>query len=342
MLARLQRRLLVGLLLGVIVVGAVIALSNAHALALAVRDFDWRLLPLVLALALLNYALRFVKWHYYLRLLDVPLPRRDSLLIFVAGFTMAMTPGKVGEVLKSYLVRQRAGAPLARTTPIIAAERITDGCAMLVLAGIGLIAFRHGWPILVGSAVLAGAAVLLAQHEGTMLRLLHAIERTRLGRSRGEALETLYVSTRAVLRTRPFLIATGLGIVSWFGECMGLCVVLVGLGVPFSPTLALACMFVFATSAWIGALSLLPGGLGAAEASVAGLLLLTVHDAQMTTALAGAATLIIRFATLWFGVLLGVVALSIVARWPTLETELETRASRGTRPERVETTGQGV
>jgi glycosyltransferase 2 family protein len=304
-------------------VAAVVILSDASALKRALEDFNWWLLPLVLALSLGNYALRFVKWQYYLRLLGVTsLPRRDSLLIFVAGFTMAMTPGKVGELLKAYLVRVRTGTPLARTAPIIAAERVTDGCAMLGLAIVGLTTYRHGWPVLLASALLAAGAVALVQRESLMLRLIDRLAQTRLGRGRGEALHTLYVSTRILLRPRPFVFATALGMLSWFGECLALCLVLVGLGLPFSIGLLLASTFVFSVAAWIGALSLLPGGLGAAEASVAGLLLLTVNDPLMNAALAGAATLIIRFATLWFGVLLGVLALSRVTRWTSSEPAL--------------------
>jgi uncharacterized membrane protein YbhN (UPF0104 family) len=59
---------------------------------------------------------------------------------------------------------------------------------------------------------------------------------------------------------------------------------------------------------------MLPGGLGAAEASIAGLLLLLVHDPRMTPELAAAATLLVRFATLWFGVLLGLIGLITVER----------------------------
>jgi uncharacterized protein (TIRG00374 family) len=324
MLRQLRGRLLVGLLIGVVVVAAVVLLSDASALGRALEDFNWWLLPLVLALSLANYALRFVKWQYYLRLLGVTsVSRRDSLLIFVAGFTMAMTPGKVGELLKAYLVRVRTGVPLARTAPVIAAERVTDGCAMLGLAMVGVTTYRHGWPVLLVSALLATGAVALVQRESLMLRLIDRLARTRVGRGRGEALHSLYVSTRTLLRPRPFVFATGLGMLSWFGECLALCLVLVGLGLPFSAGLLLASTFVFSVAAWIGALSLLPGGLGAAEASVAGLLLLTVNDPLMSAALAGTATLIIRFATLWFGVLLGVLALGRVTRWTTSDPAVE-------------------
>jgi uncharacterized membrane protein YbhN (UPF0104 family) len=77
----------------------------------------------------------------------------------------------------------------------------------------------------------------------------------------------------------------------------------------------MASIFVFAASTWVGGASMLPGGLGAAELTVAGLLLVTIDDPAMTSALAGTATLLIRFATLWFGVLIGIVALSRVSTW---------------------------
>jgi uncharacterized protein (TIRG00374 family) len=78
--------------------------------------------------------------------------------------------------------------------------------------------------------------------------------------------------------------------------------VLLGLGVaPGWSTLFIA-VFVLAFSTVIGAVSALPGGLGAAEASIAGMLALILNLSWDTSA---AATLIIRFATLWFAVLIG-------------------------------------
>jgi len=80
--------------------------------------------------------------------------------------------------------------------------------------------------------------------------------------------------------------------------------ILLGLGIPPSwETLSIA-VFVLAFSTVIGAVSALPGGLGAAEASIAGMLTLLLTLGADTAA---AATLLIRFATLWFGVVLGLI-----------------------------------
>ncbi|HYH13091.1 MAG TPA: flippase-like domain-containing protein, partial [Thermomicrobiales bacterium] len=114
----------------------------------------------------------------------------------------------------------------------------------------------------------------------------------------------------------PKLVAgsVGLGMVSWFCECVALFLILTGLGQEPSWHLLLVSTFVLSVSSVLGALSMLPGGLGVAEASVAGLLLLLIEGPSFTRADAAAATLLVRFSTLWFSVLLGVGALLILQR----------------------------
>jgi uncharacterized protein (TIRG00374 family) len=74
---------------------------------------------------------------------------------------------------------------------------------------------------------------------------------------------------------------------------------------------------VLAVSTLVGSASTLPGGLGAAEASITALLLLTVTSDH---AVAAAATLLIRLATLWFGVTLGLIAWAATPRlWKRAE-----------------------
>jgi uncharacterized protein (TIRG00374 family) len=105
---------------------------------------------------------------------------------------------------------------------------------------------------------------------------------------------------------------TLIGVVAWLGECAAFFLILIGLGLAPTPRLFVTATFVLAVSSLAGALSMLPGGLGVAEASVAAMLLLLVDDAAMDDGVAIAATLLIRFATLWFAVGLGVVALTVL------------------------------
>jgi uncharacterized protein (TIRG00374 family) len=280
---------------------------------------------LILGLTLGNYLLRYFKWEFYLRRVGVDqLTPGTSALIFISGFSMAMTPGKVGEFLKALLVRAKTGVPMTRTLPVVFAERITDGLSMVVLSTVGLLAFRVGWPLFLLMSFVLGAILVFIQQEALVEALLRRLGETRLLEGRIDQLRELYRSTRILLRPRPLTQMAALSSASWFLECLVLYVILRGLGFEHSWNLILAATFVFATSAWLGGASLLPGGLGATEASATALLVVTVDDPAMTGSVAAAATLILRFATLWFGVAVGLAALAVTSRWLGRGLDVET------------------
>lgn len=315
LLDRLKRRFIYGLAFGLVVVVALTLLGDGPALLRTLGNFDWTLTPLIILLTLSNYVLRFGKWHLYLRWLNIKgVHFRTSLGIFLAGLSMAMTPGKVGEFLKSYLLRRATRTPISVSAPIVVAERATDGIAMLGLAALGLGTTRYGWPVLALMSVVALGTILLLQRRSLMYAIFARLERITLLSRRMHALHLLYESTYALFRPGKLVTAVGIGFVSWWGECLAFFLILVGLGLEPTFTLLITATFILATASLLGSISMLPGGLGAAEASVAGLLLLVITDPQMTPDLAAAATLLVRFATLWFGVLVGLVALLGIER----------------------------
>jgi uncharacterized membrane protein YbhN (UPF0104 family) len=312
-LAALRRTLPLWLALAAAVLLAVGVLGDLPQVAGLLARFRWELLPAILALTVLNYLLRLVKWEYYLRLIGAPrIAPMESAGIFFGGLAMTVTPGKVGEWVKSYLLAQRHGVPFAQSAPIILAERLTDGVAMLLLALGGLLAYGYGRELIVVVALGAVAVVAVTQWRTLSLAILGRLERLPIVGPRAHHLRDFYESAHRLLRLPALTLAIGLGLISWGGECVAFYLVLVGLGVAPTSELLLQAAFVLAVSTLVGSVSLLPGGLAVAEGSIAGLLLfLGITDQP---ALAAAATLLIRFATLWFGVALGVVALAWISR----------------------------
>ena len=110
--------------------------AGAEAVGSELARFAWWMAVPVLGLTLVNYGLRFVKWHYLMRVLGVEIGWREDLRIFVAGLSMVISPAKAGEVLKPWLVSKRTGVPMAHTLPALVAERLTDGIAVIALAAI--------------------------------------------------------------------------------------------------------------------------------------------------------------------------------------------------------------
>jgi len=303
----LVRRLVLAAALGAVVAAGLAWSANLPATLEALRRFQWALLPLVVAATFANYGLRFVKWDFYLRCLAVPLPRRQSLQVFLAGFTMAITPGKVGEVLKAVLVRDLVGTELSRTASVVMAERLTDVAGLLLLSALGATALPRGGLLLgIVAGLLALALVVLSTPRLAEVAYAALSRSGRLARLAGPL--RLFLGTGRTLVAPPALgWAVLLSVVSWFCECLAFYVVLHGLGLDISLR---AATFLYAFASLAGAVSMLPGGLGVAEGSLTALL------AALGTPLpdAAAATLLIRAATLWLAVALGAVTLTVAFR----------------------------
>jgi glycosyltransferase 2 family protein len=303
---KMRTGIVFSLVLAFVVTVAIAFYADMPHMLTALARFRWQLLPLILGLTLLNYLGRFIKWQYYLKRLAITISLGKSLLIFLSGLSMAITPGKVGELLKSYLLKRSTGVAISRTSPIILSERLTDGIAMLALATAGLVFYRFGWEWLLALLVTGFVGIAVIQNRRLALTLLHWGERLP-GLSRiAHWLRAFYESSYILLQWRPLLLAVCIGILSWSGECLALYLVYSGLGIPASADLLLKAMFIMAVSSLVGSASGLPGGLGTADGSMLGLTRVLITT---SAAVGGAATLLIRLCTLWFGLVIGAGAL---------------------------------
>jgi uncharacterized membrane protein YbhN (UPF0104 family) len=313
MLAQLRNKIIVSVLLGLAVVVILGLLSDIGQVGQSFSSFNWAMLPAVLGFTLLNYVLRWAKWDYYLRRMGMgrSVGYGDSALLFTSGMVMAVTPGKVGEVLKSYLLKRINGTPISASAPIVLAERVTDGLAMLLLMGFGLTLYVPARPAFFALLALTAVGLLVLQSRALVLWIADLMLKLPYGPKIAPRLLTAYDSSQRLLSLRILLPSTLISLVSWFGECVAFYYVLRGLGVPESFLLLQQATFVFAASTLFGLVSFLPGGLGVSEASSTGLLVLLI---PMASGPATTATIIIRFCTLWFGVTLGAIALAIFGR----------------------------
>lgn len=307
---RSLRRILWVMLAAIVLYGVFVFVSGYRAIEASLRDFRWSALALALALASANYGLRFLKWEYYLARLDIRgIRKTHSLLIFLSGFVLTVTPGKVGEVFKSAVLAQTHGIPAARTAPIVIAERLTDVIGVIVLIVVGSAGFAGGldWAIAGSVAVALGLVAILWQPPSELLIGWLAARRGRLAALAPKLREGV-ASLRIVASPAALLWPTLLSILGWGLEGLALYVLLSGFGAPVPLPLAL---FFYATATLAGALVPVPGGLGVAEAMIQEQLVRLGGVAQGP---ATSAMILIRFSTLWWAVLIGFAALGLLRR----------------------------
>ncbi len=307
----MNKRLLQGLGAGLAVAALVYLGLAVYAdwdeLHAALRRFDWRLIVPVLGLSLTNYLVRFLRWQGYLRHSSIALAVPLSWRIFASGLMLSVTPGKMGELLKAYLVRAHTATPLGRTAPVVVAERLTDLAALFVLIFAGSLVYHTGYWTVAASGAVTMLLVLGLASPRVARFVLHLVERLPRLRRFGVKIEHALESMRFLLRPSRLFEATALGAMAWFAECLGFALVCRGFGIDVELAYT---TFVYAFATVVGALVLLPGGLGGTEVTMVWMLV----DAGAGKDLATAATLVTRVATLWFAVILGALVLLFDAR----------------------------
>ena len=257
----------------------------------------------VLGLSLLNYLLRSIRWQIFCRTARIHIPFHTNLIYYVAGFAFATTPGKVGEVLRLWLLNKNHGAAYSRTLSFLIMDRLMDAVPLAILCVFGIAQFAdHLWLMVAFIAVMIGVVVLLQRPN--LLVMLVKLTYARVGRNPRLFARGLRLVRTLRLLTGPyvFTMALLLGCAGWSAEVVGSWLVLNAIGADIDLA---ATAFVFCAGMIVGSLPIFPGGLGGTEGAMVALLLVRGVDLGVAVT----ATAIIRLATLGFAVVLGFLAL---------------------------------
>ena len=312
MTTNLKRKLAIGFGLGIIVFIGLLLYGDIQEVRRLLTDFRWTLLPAILGLTVINYLLRGLRFHYYLAQTGIRnISLWTSLRVFIGGFSLTLTPGKFGEFVRLLWLKNLANADPARAAPTIIVDRIIDGLAMALLASVGALAYPQYWSLIVVIVIILMISIIVIQVRPLALWVLTIGEKLPVISKFIHHLHVLYESAYELLRPKNFLIGLAVGLAAWTIEGLAFYLVLIGLGLPNAFDLALLAIFTLSVGSILGGASSLPGGLGATEISMTGILQAVVH---LTEDVAATATLFIRFFTLWFGVLLGILVVLIWRR----------------------------
>lgn len=302
----ITRKIIFGIVLAIIIYTILIFYGDINKMAKAFSRFKWIYFAVCLLLAFFNYLIRFVKWEFYLKRLSIKIPYRDSFLIFISGFMLSLTPGKVGEVMRSFLLKEKYNIPVSTSAPIVVADRLSDMIALLILAALGL-SFFHGWIILTITFILILIVILIIEFEKIGYGFIWIVEKVPfVGVKLKNPFLNSYQSLRKIGNARVLLLPLILSVIAWGCEGIGLYIV-VNLGFGDNFISATESMFIYSFSTIAGAVAFLPAGLGVTEGSLTALIIKFSH-VEITRTIASMSTIVFRFATLWFSVILSFIA----------------------------------
>ena len=271
-----------------------IAYSDARDFSDRLAGFEMWHLPPVLAIGFAALLVRAARQKVLLDAAGVRLGIKGNVSLYLSGAALTATPGGLGQAVRSYDLKNR-GIDVKTTLPLTPVEKMHDVAALVMLLWAAL-AFH--WDAGIAAAALAASAVVAAallavRSERAGLAVSRAASRVPVLRRYQEPLSESAKSASAMAGGRTTARCSALSVASWGLDAVAIYLVFAGFGLDLG--IAYTTLVAYA-GVLLGALSLLPGGVGVADATTAGLLVGGGAD----IATAAAVAFMIRLVGTWY------------------------------------------
>tara|TARA_B100001750_G_scaffold243656_1_gene259348 strand:- start:1558 stop:2508 length:951 start_codon:yes stop_codon:yes gene_type:complete len=279
--------------------------SDINTISDKLSSFKIEFLPIIISLVTSGWFVMFARWHLLLINSKIFIPKKSSFIIYLSGIALSIIPGRIGELIKSQLLKTKYGVPRSKTVPIIILEQLYTLIGLVIISFFGIWFFELGAYVLgFFSAVLIFAFILISSR--TMFnKLISVLEKRKFTSKFVEPLSSSYDTIKKSLRGPIVFYASALTVVFWLLEAITVYFVLLSFGIDYIEFLMV--IPTYTTSLMLGFLSFIPMGLGVVEGSLASFFSLQGIEVSLSLAL----VVIIRLFTRWYGVAVGFVALKL-------------------------------
>ena len=300
---KFKKSLLIGIL-GIIAIYAIILIVfDINIISEKIGDFDPQYLPIIIPLIPLTWGVLFLRWNLLLKNSDIDIPLKDNFMIFISGFALGVTPGKVGELIKSQLLKNKFNISRSKTAPLVIVERFYDFFAIAIISLFGILVFEYS--IYIFGVLVIGISIFLivTSSEKIFLKFLNKIEKIKFLKNFSNELPKSFNVIQKSTRGKIFPLSITLSIIFWFLDSIIAYLTLLSFGIDIIDYFVL--MSIYTSSIILGVISFLPLGIGVVEGSLVGFLSLNGIEFHLATAI----VVFIRFFTRWIGVMAGFIGL---------------------------------
>jgi glycosyltransferase 2 family protein len=310
--------------LTIVALGLWLAYQDHERMLSSLRAIGWQGFLFLCLFSSFNYFLRYLRWNYLLRILGDSVTPLESLLCYLSGFAFTTTPAKVGEVVRCFYFKRRHGVDYSHTLAGLLCERTLDALATIFIAILALNVYENVRWIGAIFSLCVVVMVILLSHPRLLLRLVKFFSfiKLKLVQQLLEMVPRLLARANQLFAPKPFTTGLVIGLFAWSAEALAFAWLAQQLGGQGSTVLY---MSIFCASIIAGALTFIPGGLGGTE--------VVLYMLTVATGLGGAealtATVLIRLASLWYAVALGLLSLLLMELRPLLYSDNDINTGQG-------------
>ena len=223
----------------------------------------------------------------------------------MSGFALSVTPGKVGELLKSQLLKEKFDLPIKISAPVILIERFYNAIGIIIISIFGILVFDFSGIIILITTCLLILIFFILRSERLFHIFIQKISKISFLSKFSNSFMNSYDVIKESTRPKIFIISSILSAIYWIFESIAVYFILKSFGIDLLSIFDV--IPTYATSIILGVASFIPAGLGVSESTLIGLLSLQ----GLTISTAVSLTIFIRLLTLWYSVFIGFIALKI-------------------------------
>ena len=279
--------------------------SDINTISDKISSFKIEFLPIIVSLVTCGWFVLFTRWHLLLVNSKIFIPKKSSFVIYLSGIGLSIIPGRIGELIKSQLLKTKFGVPRSKTVPIIILEQLYTLIGLVVISFFGIWFFELGAYVLgIFTAGLVFAFILISSRK-IFNKLIVILEKRKFTSKFAEPLSSSYDTIKKSMRGPIVFYASALTVIFWLLEAITVYFVLLSFGIDYIEFLVV--IPIYTTSLMLGFLSFLPMGLGVVEGSLASFFSLQGVEVSLSLTL----VVVIRLFTRWYSVAAGFVALRL-------------------------------
>ena len=300
---KLDNRLILVLVAVVGIYAIFLFISDYNIISEKISNFKINYLPLILLFVSASWIPLIIKWHLLLKNCEIHVPLKKNILVFLSGAAFEITPGQIGVLIKSQILKTSFNIPRTRTVPVIFIEKMYDLVGAILASIIGIIILGIE-PYLIIVAILVLAIIFFFMYYRPASKLFFKrITKTKFFSKYVENISEFDKIIQKSTNVKAATVCILLGVTYWFIISTAAYYILMAFDVNILDYLTV--LAIYTTSILLGAISFVPAGIGVTEGSIAGLF--TLNGIDISTALI--LSVMIRILTLWFSVCVGFISL---------------------------------
>ena len=280
-------------------------ISDYQKLSEEITNFQIEYLIPILLLVTISWIPLIVKWHLLLKKNGINIPFRKNILIWLSGSALNATPGQLGGLIKSQLIKTLYDIPRTKTAPVVLVEKFYALAGAIIAGIIGIIILGMDFNLVLFSIAILSVIFFLIYYRPVFQYGLKRITKFKFFSKYSDNIADSYEILRNSTGPGIASICIVLSISYWILVSLAVYLTLLAFGI--EGTSFLKTISIYTSSVVIGVISFIPGGLGITEGSLVGLFTLEGIDVSLALIL----SVIIRLVTLWYSVSIGFIGLKL-------------------------------